>query len=72
MYPRITNTGFQPASFSIKINYLKPAKKGILKAIGKVLRIGKSVAFATVELTLNDELIAYATGTYAILDNLEK
>ncbi|WP_028950405.1 hypothetical protein [Sulfurihydrogenibium subterraneum] len=38
-----------------------PAKKGTLKAIGKVLKIGKSVAFAVVEITFNDELVAYAT-----------
>ncbi|ACN98795.1 PaaI family thioesterase [Sulfurihydrogenibium azorense] len=55
-------------TIEIKINYLRPAKKGTLKAIGKVLKIGKSVAFAVVEITFNDELVAYATGTYAILE----
>jgi len=43
------------------------AKEGKLKAIGRVLKLGKSVAFATVELYSNDDLVAYATGTYAIL-----
>ncbi|GAB6073135.1 hypothetical protein JCM14244_15120 [Venenivibrio stagnispumantis] len=55
-------------TIEIKINYLKPAKKGILKAIGKVLKLGKKVAFAVVELYADKELVAYATGTYAILD----
>jgi uncharacterized protein (TIGR00369 family) len=54
-------------TIEIKINYLKPAKEGKLKAIGRVLKLGKSVAFATVELYSNDDLVAYATGTYAIL-----
>ncbi len=52
----------------IKINYLKPAKKGKLKAIGRVLRKGRKVAFAVVEVYSEEELVAYATGTYAILD----
>jgi uncharacterized protein (TIGR00369 family) len=59
-------------TIEIKINYLKPAKKAKIKAIGRVLRIGKSVAFATVEVLSKDELVAYATGTYAILELEEK
>jgi len=55
-------------TIEIKINYLKPAKRGTLKAIGKVLKLGKKVAFAVVELYADKELVAYATGTYAILD----
>jgi len=54
-------------TIEIKINYLKPAKEGKLKVIGKVLKLGKSVAFATVQLYSNDDLVAYALGTYAIL-----
>jgi uncharacterized protein (TIGR00369 family) len=54
-------------TIEIKINYLKPAKDGKLKAIGRVLKLGKSVAFATVQLYSSDDLVAYATGTYAIL-----
>lgn len=55
-------------TIEIKINYLKPAKRGTLKAIGKVLKLGEKVAFAVVELYSDKELVAYATGTYAILD----
>jgi uncharacterized protein (TIGR00369 family) len=55
-------------TIEIKINYLKPAKMGKLKAVGKVIKIGKRVAFAVVEVYMQDELVAYATGTYAILE----
>ncbi len=55
-------------TIEIKINYLKPAKEGKLKAVGRVVKMGKRVAFAVVELYSKEDLVAYATGTYAILD----
>lgn len=54
-------------TIEIKVNYLKPALRGILRAQSRVLRLGKRVAFAVVEVTQDSELIAYATGTYAVL-----
>lgn len=54
-------------TIEIKVNYLKPALKGTLIAKGKVLRLGKRVAFAVIEVTQDSDLIAYATGTYAVL-----
>lgn len=54
-------------TIEIKVNYLKPALGGILRARGKVLRLGKRVAFAVIEVLQEGELIAYATGTYAVL-----
>ncbi len=55
-------------TIEIKVNYLKPAKEGRLIAIGKVLRLGRRVAFAVVEVYSQEELVAYATGTYSILE----
>lgn len=52
----------------IKVNYLKPAVLGELTAVGRMLRAGKRVAFAVVEVWQGSEMVAYATGTYAILD----
>jgi uncharacterized protein (TIGR00369 family) len=56
-------------TMEIKINYLKPASGDHLIATANVKRQGKSASFVTIELHDNDKLIAFATGTYAILDN---
>jgi uncharacterized protein (TIGR00369 family) len=55
-------------TIEIKVNYLKPAERGELVAKGKVLKMGKRVAFAVVEVWQGSELVAYATGTYAVLE----
>ncbi len=55
-------------TIEIKVNYLKPATKGELVAIGRLLKMGKKVAFAVVEVWQDSELVAYATGTYAVLE----
>jgi len=56
-------------TIEIKVNYLKPAVKGELLAVGRLLKRGKKVAFAVVEVWQGSELVAYATGTYAVLEN---
>jgi len=38
-------------------------------AVGRLLKRGKKVAFAVVEVWQDSELVAYATGTYAVLEN---
>lgn len=58
-------------TIEIKVNYLKPAGRGELMAKGKVLRMGKRVAFAVVEVWQDSELVAYATGTYSVLENIK-
>ena len=60
--------GSTSVTIEIKINYLKPAKGDILKAEAKVVNRTKRTAFATVEIFAKDTLVAYATGTYAIVD----
>jgi len=61
--------GFTSATIEIKINYLKPAKGDILTAIAKVMNRTKRTAFAIVEVFAKDLLVAYATGTYAIIND---
>jgi uncharacterized protein (TIGR00369 family) len=56
-------------TMEIKINYLKPASGDHLIVTANVKRQGRSASFVTIELHDNDKLIAFATGTYAILDN---
>jgi uncharacterized domain 1 len=59
--------GFTAVTMEIKINYLKPASGKHLLASAEVKRQGKKVAFVTIELHDEGKLVAYATGTYAIL-----
>lgn len=60
--------GFTSVTIEIKINYLKPASGDILRAEAKVVNRTKRTAFATIEIFSKDLLVAYATGTYAIID----
>lgn len=60
--------GFTSVTIEIKINYLKPAKGDILRAEAKVLNRTKRTAFASIEIFSKDLLVAYATGTYALID----
>lgn len=65
--------GKTSVTIEMKVNYLKPAKSGKLIAKGKLLRLGKNVAFATVEIYNGLDLVAYATATYSILEkNINK
>lgn len=59
--------GFTSVTIEIKINYLKPATGDILTAEAKVLNMTKRTAFAAIEVFSKDTLVAYATGTYAII-----
>lgn len=54
-------------TMEIKINYLKPAKGEYLIAKAEVKRQGRTTAFVTIELMCEEKLVAYATGTYAVL-----
>jgi len=56
-------------TMEIKINYLKPASGKYLIASAMVKRQGRSTSFVTIELYDDDKLVAFATGTYAILKN---
>jgi len=54
-------------TMEIKINYLKPAKGEYLVAKAEVKRQGRTTSFVTIELICEEKLVAYATGTYAVL-----
>ncbi|MEA1914241.1 MAG: PaaI family thioesterase [Campylobacterota bacterium] len=60
--------GFTSATIEIKINYLKPAVGDILIAEAKVINRTKRTAFVTIEIFAKNLLVAYATGTYAVID----
>ncbi len=60
---------YTSATIEIKINYLKPANGEILTAVANVVNRTKRTAFATIEVFAKDVLVAYATGTYAIIND---
>ena len=61
--------GYTAVTMEIKINYLKPATGNYLIAKAEVKRQGKTTSFVTIELMCEGKLTAYATGTYAILED---
>lgn len=60
--------GYTAMTMEIKINYLKPTSGTYLIASAKVVQQGKTSAFVTIELEDDKSLVAYATGTYAIIN----
>ena len=54
------------ATIEIKIAYLKPAGEFDLVCLTKLLKQGKKVAFLESEVFSNDDLIAKASGSFAI------
>ena len=59
----------KPNTMEIKINYLKPALGKYLLASASIKRQGRTTSFVTIELHDEDKLVAYATGTYAIISD---
>ncbi len=64
----VLDPGFSAVTIEIKINYLKPARDEFFKAEAHVINQSKRSIFTTIELFSKDTLVAYATGTYHILD----
>jgi uncharacterized protein (TIGR00369 family) len=73
-YAAVSNLeqGYTSVTMEIKINYLKPASGKHLKAVAAVKRQGRSTSFVTIELFDEDKLVAFATGTYAVLEDKSK
>ena len=68
-YAAVSNLemGFTAVTMEIKINYLKPASGKHLVATAEVKRQGRTTSFVTIELHDEGKLVAFATGTYAVL-----
>lgn len=68
-YAAVSNLGegYTSVTMEIKINYLKPASGAKLRALAKVKRQGRTTSFVTIELFDDAKLVAFATGTYAVL-----
>jgi len=70
-YAAVSNVGeeFTAVTMEIKINYLKPASGKHLIASAQIKRQGRTTSFVLIELHDEGKLVAFATGTYAILKN---
>ncbi len=52
---------------ALTVNLMSAAKPGLLKAKGKLLRLGKRLAVAEGEVTQGEKLVAKAVVTFAVL-----
>ncbi len=62
--------GFKPCTtVDLSISYLRPVTKADAVLVAKVIRLGRTLAFCTCEISEagSDKPAAFATGTYAIL-----
>jgi uncharacterized protein (TIGR00369 family) len=65
-YAVMTEVGDGTPTIDLRIDYLRPARKGELTATGRTVKVGKTVSLADVEIR-NEEglLIAVGRGLYA-------
>ena len=53
----------------LNVNYLHPGKGELLKAEGKLIKLGKNTAFVEVRLYCDEKLIATSTSHLAVLES---
>lgn len=56
-------------TWDLKINFLRAARGGDVLATAKILKLGRKLVYATVDIAMEsepDELVAHATVTYAL------
>ncbi|MEE9415012.1 MAG: PaaI family thioesterase [Acidimicrobiales bacterium] len=66
-----TKVGIVPmaVTWDLKINFLRTARGGDVLATAKILKLGRSLAYASVDLAMDnnpDDLVAHATVTYSL------
>lgn len=56
----------------LKLNYLAPAKEGLLKCFGKCVKMGKKLGLGQAEVIDQEgRLVAYGTSTLMVVEGLE-
>ena len=65
-YAVITETGVGVPTIDLRIDYLRPARRGDLVGIGRTVRVGKTVSVADVEIRdTTGTLVAIGRAVYA-------
>lgn len=65
-YAVYTRTGGDVPTVDLRIDYLRPAKRGSLTALGRVVKVGRRISVADVEVRDEQgQLIALGRGVYA-------
>lgn len=67
VYP-LVEPGAWVATLEFKVNYLRPTKEGVLRAIGQVISLRKELAVVRVEVMNGETLVAHAQGTLYVKD----
>ncbi len=71
-YALWTQVGSGLPTIDLRIDWLRPARRGPLTALGKAIKVGKTVCTADVEVRdERGELVAIGRGTYATPRNRE-
>ena len=65
-YAVITETGVGVPTIDLRVDYLRPARRGDLLGIGRTVRVGKTVSVADVEIRdTTGTLVAIGRAVYA-------
>jgi uncharacterized protein (TIGR00369 family) len=65
-YAIITEVGVGVPTVDLRVDYLRPARRGDLLATGRTVRVGRTVSVADVEVrSEGGELVAVGRGVYA-------
>jgi len=65
-YAVITETAAGVPTIDMRVDYLRPARKGDLRAIGRTVRVGRTVSVADVEIRdASGTLVAVGRACYA-------
>jgi uncharacterized protein (TIGR00369 family) len=65
-YAVITETGVGVPTIDLRVDYLRPARRGDLTGVGRTVRVGKTVSVADVEIRdTTGTLVAIARAVYA-------
>ena len=65
-YAVITEVGVGVHTIDLRVDYLRPARRGDLVGVGRTLRVGRTVSVADVEVRdAGGEIVAVGRGVYA-------